>query len=109
MNRKIIPFLLIISMLLISCNKAEDIFKYNLKLIKERLDKKKDLNLMDVYSAILFLEDITKIGSHANANYAGRFDPTIEDYQNWKDWYEKNKSRLYWDDKAQKVKVKSKF
>jgi hypothetical protein len=62
---------------------------------------------MKVNPAIDFLEQVTGISSHSDVNYLGRFYPTKEDYDNWLNWFKNNKSRLYWDDREKKVKVKS--
>jgi acyl-homoserine lactone acylase PvdQ len=66
--------------------------------------KKSHQNLGDVSQSIDFLEEVTGITSHSDGNYFGRFDPTEEDYTNW---FKNNYSRLYWDEKEQKVKVKT--
>lgn len=88
-------------------SKACEIYFKNLDVIKVRLENKKDLNLMEVYSAIIFFDHLTGIRSHSGGGFAGQFDPTQEDYTNWLNWFKKNKTKLYWDDKEQKVRVAS--
>jgi hypothetical protein len=51
-------------------------------------------------------EDITGIQSESDGDYIGRYKPTLNDYKRWSDWLEKNRDRLYWDDKNQTVIVK---
>jgi hypothetical protein len=105
---KALSILVLISILLMGCynKKACEIYCQNLTVIKERLDKKKDQQLEDVNLAILFFEEITGIYSQSNGNYVGRYSPTQVDYDKWLNWLKKNHSRLYWDEKDQKVKVK---
>ena len=87
---------------------ACQVYKKNLAIIKARLDDKKDINLMNVYGAILFFERLTDIRSHSPGGAAGQFDPTNEDYINWSNWFNKNQSKLYWDHNQQKVKIEDK-
>lgn len=83
--------------------KACQLFSKNLDIIKQRVDGKKKQHLEDVNEAINFLEELTGIPSHSNGNYFGRFDPTEEDYTAWSYWFKLNGSRIYWDEKTQKV------
>jgi hypothetical protein len=85
--------------------KALVVYEQNLAIVKYRIDNRKDFNLMEVYGAILFFNRVTGIISHSGGGAAGAFDPTREDYSNWKKWLRKNKDRLYWDEKSQTVKV----
>ena len=87
--------------------KACKIFKDNLAVIKESVERKKAVNASKISEAITFLEEITLIKSNSDGNYFGRFNPTQQDFSNWNQWFKKNKARLYWDEKAHKVKVKT--
>ena len=101
--------ILLSSLFLINSYQSHNALKlYNqkLKIVRDRLNNKPWQSLGEVKDAITFLEEITEITSHSNGNYFGRYAPTEEDYTNWKNWLKKNKSRLYWDEKDQKVKVK---
>jgi len=94
--------------LLVSCNvqKASELVERNLHIIKMKVNNDSTLNLNDVEPAIIFLEQTTGIQSESNGNYIGRYQPTLNDYNKWLNWFEKNRDRLYWDDDHQKVKVK---
>ncbi len=86
---------------------ACEIFKKNLLIIKDRIERKKGQDVGEVNQAIIFLEQVTNIQSHSNGTFIGRLYPTKEDYTNWLNWFKINQSNLYWDDKEQKVKVKT--
>ncbi len=108
LNIKVNLFVMLMALLFISCvdKKACKIYVQNLEIIKERLDNKQGQNLMQVDAAITFLEKLTSIRSESNGNYVGRFDPTTHDYDQWLKWFKINNSKIYWDEKDQKVKVK---
>lgn len=111
LGKKIICIVTLTTTLLISCvdKKACEMYNFNLKTIKESIDKKQNQNLMQVNSAILFFEKITGIVSESNGSYLGRFEPTQHDYDQWLNWFKINYSKLYWDNKEKKVKVKNKL
>jgi hypothetical protein len=86
--------------------RACETFATNLNLIKASVEKKDGIDAAKVSQAIIFLEQITSIKSQSDGNFFGRFNPTAEDYNNWNTWFKKNKAKLYWDYKENKVKVK---
>jgi hypothetical protein len=107
MKKIAIIFSMLFNLLITQDNKAVNIFKDNLAIVRERLDKKKFENFRKVNDAIDFLEQVTGITSHSDGNYFGRFDPTELDYKNWSNWFKSNQSKLYWDEQLQKVMVSS--
>nr|WP_294793142.1 hypothetical protein [uncultured Mucilaginibacter sp.] len=89
-------------------DKACKMFSDHLAVIKESVEKKKPVNASKINEAISFLEQVTLIKSTSDGNYFGRFSPNEQDFNNWNQWFKKNKSMLYWEEKERKVKVKSK-
>ena len=92
----------------LSCKsqKAVGRIESKLHIIEMKVHNDPKLNLDDVEPAIIFLEETTGIISQSNGNYAGRYQPTLNDYNRWSDWLEKNRHRVYWDDASQKVKIR---
>jgi len=90
-------------------DKACKIFCDNLAVIKESVEKKTTVNASKISEAISFLEQVTLIKSTSDGNFFGRFNPTKQDFNNWNQWFKKNKQMLYWDEKEQKVKLKAKL
>ncbi len=98
---------LLFSILAVGCldKKACDIYNNNLALVKDGIEGKKGVDFRRVSDALDFFENLTGVKSTANVNYVGRFKPGKDDYRNWAAWYEKNKNRLYLDEKDGKVKL----
>ena len=70
------------------------------------MDDKEETKINDVNSAVLFLTEVTGIRPHTKTNQSAQLILTKEDYTKWLNWLSQNDSRLYWDDKEKKVKVK---
>jgi hypothetical protein len=47
--------------------------------------------------AIWFLTTLTGIPSQSDGNFFGQFSPTLQDYNNWKNWLMFYKNYLKWD------------
>ena len=106
--KRIILVLIFFGMLITGCanQKACDIYNLNLKTIKDRVDKKPGQNVVPANDSILFFERITGIVSESDGNFEGRYNPTLNDYIRWVDWFKMNHKRLYWDKKEKQVRVK---
>lgn len=83
-----------------------NIYKTKMSLIKQYLDDKEETTINDVNSAVLFLTEVTGIRPQTKRNQSAQLILTKEDYTKWLNWLSQNDSRLYWDDKEKKVKVK---
>lgn len=86
-------------------NKSQVIFKSNIKVIERYLNEEtiKGTGLDD---SVTFFEELTKIKSNIFEGIDKLSDPTEKNLQDWKGWYKINKTKLYWDEKEQMVKVK---
>jgi len=78
--------------------------------IVEKTETHKPADPNKFYDAVDFLEEVTDIRGHREHTYIGTtyidFSVVREDFQQWKDWYEKNKDRLYWDERQKKIIVR---
>lgn len=55
-------------------------------------------------AAVRFIEELTKLESESDTwGQIGKLDPTEKDYIIWKGWYDRNKMKIYWESKKQKV------
>ena len=86
-----------------SQNKAEKIFKNHIRVIENLTDEKV---IYDLDSTISFLENLTGIKSEIYPGFTITYAPSEQNLKDWKSWFEKNKKRLYWDAKSEKVKLK---
>lgn len=50
-----------------------------------------------------FLEDLTSIKGDVEQQYVFFYNPSSKNIKDWKKWFKKNKSKLYWDEKKQMV------
>ena len=89
-----------------STPKATQLMQNNLRIIERKINHDTTLNLGAVEPAIIFLEKTTSIRSESNGNYIGRYEPTRNDYQHWSNWFEKNKSKIYFDKTNNKIQLK---
>lgn len=87
-------------------NKAQSEFLLNIKIIEKFILDKGTNNTEILDSAVLFLERITNIESEKYEGFELYYFPNEQNLKDWKDWYKKNKKRLYWDEKENKVKVR---
>lgn len=65
------------------------------------VDKDDSLN-----RSIFFLETLTNINCDIDTQYTMFYTPSKENLKNWKRWLKKNKEKLYWDEKEEKVKLR---
>lgn len=84
-------------------NNPNQIFEAHLKIIEKLLNEE---TVEKLEPSVKFLEEITGIKSEVDIGVELLSFPTEQNLKDWKSWYKKNKSSLYWDDKEQKVKVK---
>lgn len=86
-----------------SKTKAQKAVEQNLTIIYSYVQNiNSDSRLRRVH-AIFFLERITKIESESDGTYFGKLDPTEADYIKWESWYDRNKQKIYWNDKTQTI------
>ncbi|MDB5157908.1 MAG: hypothetical protein JWR50_2615 [Mucilaginibacter sp.] len=106
----LLSLLLSLSFLLAGCRvqKASKLIEEKLYIIEQKVRHDSTLNFNEIEPAILFLEQTTGIRSESNGDYIGRYQPTLNDYKKWKNWFELNRDRLYWDSQEQKVRVRDK-
>jgi len=90
-------------------NKAQIIYLYNLNIIYDFVfyDTWKDAENRSLEPAVSFLENITKIKSNYRKNMSEMYWPTVANYNEWKNWFIKNKEKIFWDEKERKVKLTS--
>lgn len=85
--------------------KACRYFKEKISLV-EGFYNESDGYSNELLSASNFLEEITTIKADVLYHYSGAEPKTNSDLNQWKNWYNNNKHRLYWDKTEQTVKVK---
>ena len=87
--------------------KAQSVFNMNLTIVENYFI----VGYVEDYSclnrAIDFLEKISEIKCNVPAEYLTRYEPTNKNIQDWKTWFNRNKNKIYWDDKENKVKIKT--
>ena len=116
--KKIIT-ILVVALAFTSCKTSNDVVVENLdkkacKYFIEQITVVEAFNNetvgygIELQSASRFLEGITEIRPEGVYNYTGlgSATSTIEDLNQWKSWFSKNKHLLYWDSEANTVKVK---
>ncbi len=103
--------ILIFSLLLFSNVNAQDakkIFLENLTVFENMAeDKDAVIDLNTLYEAREFLIKTTGITYEMEKSFNMPIFPPKNTIKNWRDWFEKNKDRLYWDEKLQEVRVKT--
>jgi len=89
-----------------------DIDKKACKYVQERISLiEKFHNLEDGFSielksASIFLSEITNLESKSGYSYRSIGTTEENDLSMWKNWFEKNKHLLYWDDQLKTVRVR---
>ena len=74
--------------------KEEKIVLTRLKMIKSYQSDTTIMKYKERINCVFFLEMLTKINSPTCANYAGMFEPSINDYNNWYQWYQIRKDSI---------------
>lgn len=104
-------YTLIFAVILYSCNvgfsqndKAINIFETNLEVL-ERYFNEETIEGGQLDKSIIFFEDLTGIKSDIGDGYDDIRTPTIENLNQWKDWFKRNKDKLYWNQQEQKIKI----
>ncbi len=77
-----------------------------LNVIKNFVEGKEIDSTLSRAEAVAFMEKLTKIESESAFIAESKLNPTKADYDNWNNWYEKNKEKLYWDKRNKKVLIK---
>lgn len=55
---------------------------------------------------VFFIEKLTNIECNYTEGFDILYEPTEQNLRDWKKWYDKNKDKLYWDEKEEKVKLR---
>ena len=87
-------------------NKAQQIFKKNIEIIKKEINMKPFKEYKELEDAVLFLENITGIESIKSDGFIDMSEPSKGNLLDWKEWYKNNKNLLYWDENDKKVKLR---
>jgi hypothetical protein len=85
----------------IACEKVQ----FHLNLIKEFLTGVNIDSGMRRMESIYFLERLTKIDGSGHFTFFGKYSVSIEDYEKWNTWFEKNRKYLYYDEKKKEVEL----
>ncbi|MCZ8167826.1 MAG: hypothetical protein ACK5RV_00685 [Flavobacterium sp.] len=86
--------------------KAQKEFLQKLEIIEKFLLEKGTSNGEILDNAVEFIESLTNIKSDFIPGKEITLVPSEQNLKDWKKWYEKNKKRMFWDEKEQKVKLK---
>jgi len=105
-NLFILLFFSILSVNAQKTEKAQKIFLENLTAL-ERVsnDENEGIDLNTLYEARSFLLKTTGIKYELEKTFDMPIFPPKEILKAWRDWYEVNKDKLYWDRKTESVKV----
>lgn len=87
-------------------NKAQKEYLKNLHIIQDCIYKGKKVPGEVFDSAIFFLETTTNIKSNYSYGQEVFAIPNEQNIKDWKNWYKRNKTLLYWDQNDQRAKVK---
>ncbi len=92
----------------VSAQDAQKIFLENLTVF-ESIAKDKDaaIDLNTLYEARHFLIQTTGIKYEMEKSFDMPIFPPNKTIENWRNWFENNKEKLYWDEKLKEVKVKT--
>lgn len=81
-------------------NTAKKSFKDKLEII-ELITNESDKNKIDDYeivtNTVIFLERLTNLKSNLFEGYDPLYEPSRENYEDWKSWFKLNKAKLYMD------------
>jgi hypothetical protein len=97
-------FLFLIS-LASNAQDSQKIFLKNLSVF-ENLSEDGGVSLNTIYEARDFLIAVTSITYETEKSLDVPIFPPQKTVKEWRTWYEKNKNKLYWDNKKKTVKVK---
>ena len=75
-------------------HKAQNIYLKNLEYIKKYVSRKNG-TFENLDETVIFFENLTGIKSDIIHSYNPYYNPSKENLQNWKKWYELNKNKLY--------------
>ena len=88
--------------------KAKNLINQELAHIEEFLNPKTKYVNGRHMGSVLFLEQLTNIESESPGNYIGKYRPTVQDLEKWKEWYAKNKLNVLWMPQKNKIGVQEK-
>ena len=90
-----------------SKNKAQREYLLNIKVVETFIKKKRKDVEDPLDEAVIFLQGLTGIESDFIPGWEPFVIPSSQNLKDWKDWYKKNKEKLYWDNKEKAVKVRN--
>lgn len=76
-----------------------------LKTIKDYLGGKTNDSTLRRAEAIVFFEKLTSIFSNSDIVAENQLEPSLAEYQKWDNWYQENKSKLYWNKRKKQVRI----
>ncbi len=88
--------------------KAQKEVLKSLNVVEKRIEVGKSSG-EEFNEAVDLLEEVTGIKGHREHQFLTDYfkhELLKPDYEKWKDWYEKNKDRLYWDERQKRIVVK---
>ncbi|TGD57306.1 hypothetical protein [Flavobacterium humi] len=107
---KSLLILFIFSTLSVTAQKTENaqkIFLENLAVLeKVSNDENESIDLNTLYEARSFLLKTTGIKYELEKDFDMPIFPPKEILKAWRDWYDKNSDKLYWDKKTKSVKAR---
>lgn len=117
-------FVVLLLLVLVSCDHAEKnslkakegLTKINVEAIFQQHFATLDSVLAGQYhdrryplerlqAAIDFMESLTGVPSKAEGTDIGRIEVKQDDVDNWKNWYDQNKQKLFWSEKEKRVVI----
>lgn len=87
-------------------NITEKVFLYHLYTVENFVKVGYMDNSECLYRSIEFLEKLTNIKCESTQQYVDLYAPTNQNIKSWKKWYTKNKTKIYWDETDNKMKIK---
>lgn len=91
----------------ISAQNAKEIFLENLTAFENlQKDENASISLNMIYEARKFLIELTGISYEIEKSFDMPISPPEQTLKDWRNWFEQNKEKLYWDKKSKKVKVR---
>ncbi len=98
-------FFVFISFNIFSQN-AKEIFLENLTVFESlQKDENAAVNLNQLYEAREFLITVTGISYEMEKSFEMPIFPPDKTLKSWRNWYDKNKEKLFWNKESKKVEV----
>ena len=108
MRKPIFIILILLVFELSNAQNVDQVFQLHLTTIKKYLTMKigESMSGQELDTSVNFLENITEIKSEYSSSEEPCAQPTKKNLKKWEIWYNKNKQKLYWDEKEKRVEFK---